>query len=65
MKQVPTLDELSAQLESQDAEFAAATELAASIPNHVVIAESALEDFELVEPEAPLGVQLFCFGIRA
>jgi hypothetical protein len=66
MTQMPTLEEMAALLEAQDAELATAAELAATIPDGLSVDERFVEAFdEVTEPRAQSNDALPPRGIRA
>jgi hypothetical protein len=66
MSQVPTLEELTAQLDAQNAELAETARLAETIAAGSTIDKSALAAFDdCVEPRVTAGNTPLCHGIRA
>ena len=66
MKQSPTLEDLQAQLDAQNAELIETTRLAETISLNVMLDERALAAFDECVDAAPTGcAQPACYGIRA
>lgn len=66
MPQAPTLDDLTARLEAQNAELASAAELADTMPAGITLDESFVQAFDdVIEPPAAARDHVLCFGIRA
>ena len=62
---MPTLEDLAAQLAAQDVALAEVARLAATIPDTVAIAETALADFDDATRPRDLARPPTAFGVRA
>ena len=67
MTQVPNLEDIAAELEAQNAELAAAVDLAETMPERPIVDEGFLQAFDdVTEPPSAIGHQLLLTpGIRA
>ena len=66
MPPMPTLEDLAALLEAQNAELSEAERLAETIPSDVMLDKSALDAFDdCVEPRPAEAAPIHIYGIRA